>query len=287
MLIKINTKKIIHAMVVISFVLLASCSTSFAYNNLPWLSSFWVDDYIDLNSSQAKQLKIIIKQTRNWHRQVELPKYKQDLIKLQKTFNSEFNISDLTQQVTVAKLHWSNLLIQVKAPLIELAKTLSTKQQQELVTNIQANLADELKQYQEQTTQQLSEERLKEQLSYYKDWLGKLTKQQTQLITVANEQYINTFVLWQCYKQNRLNALQQAFSYELRNVEQFEQQMSIIITDREYFISEELAAKNQANLMAHVNLLVSLNSTLSDKQRRHVNKHFAELIETVDDLIAD
>ncbi|MEI8703759.1 hypothetical protein [Pseudoalteromonas sp. B62] len=55
-------KKFKHVGVAISMLFLCSCSASFTYNNLSWLSSFWVDDYVDLNKQQNKQLKKLSKQ---------------------------------------------------------------------------------------------------------------------------------------------------------------------------------------------------------------------------------
>ncbi|XQF91780.1 hypothetical protein ACOBV8_20245 (plasmid) [Pseudoalteromonas espejiana] len=57
---KITNKKFPRALVVLSMLFLCSCSASFTYNNLTWLSSFWVDDYIDLNKQQNKQLKVLL-----------------------------------------------------------------------------------------------------------------------------------------------------------------------------------------------------------------------------------
>ncbi|WP_372761545.1 DUF6279 family lipoprotein [Pseudoalteromonas sp.] len=280
-------KKSAQLLLACSFLLLTSCSTTFAYNNLTWLSSFWVDDYVDLNNSQTEQFKDIIKVTRQWHRSVELPKYKQDLLALQHTFNSDFTRADLSEQLMVVKRHWSTLLAQVKTPLTALAATLSSAQRSALINNIRHELDEELENYNEQDAQKRQQQRLAKQLDYYKQWLGKLTPAQTQLITTANEQHIDTFILWQHYRQTRLNALQQALNLDPRDTMQFNQQMELIISDRDAFISDELAVKNQANLMNQVTLLVSLNATLSNKQRRHVNKHFAELIDTVDGLIDD
>jgi len=52
-------------------------------------------------------------------------------------------------------------------------------------------------------------------------------------------------------------------------------------------MSEELLASNDANLALYVNLLIELNTTLSEQQRESVNDEFDELINTLTDLIED
>jgi uncharacterized membrane protein len=268
-----------------SLLLLASCSTSFAYNNLPWLSSFWVDDYIDLNNSQAKQLKHIIQQTRNWHRQVELPKYRNDLLNLQTMLTTQLEIKELTEHVSKAKQHWHNLLVHTKVPLIELAKTLSLEQRAMLINNIKQHINDEQHEYSEQTAQQHQAQRLERQLNYYKEWIGALSSEQVRLITHANEQHIDTFMLWQRYKRNRLAALEDVLLNVQSNEQQFSQQLGVVITQRERFIGDELETQNQTNLSRYIDLLTRLQTTLSAKQRTHVHQHLNDLIAMVNELI--
>lgn len=282
-----EVKKITQPILAISLLFLCSCSTTFAYNNLPWLSSFWVDDYIDLNKSQSEQLELIIKDTRNWHRQVELLKYKQDLNNVQKMFNGQPSLNEVNQQVTIAKQHWGNLLAYAQLPLIKLAKTLTPQQREELVSNISNELSEELAEHNELNKQGHKDKRLEQQLSYYKEWLGKLSNHQAQLIHATNELHVSTFELWQRYKQNRLNALETLFANTQRDDIEFTKQLGLIITEREYFMDSELIEKNNSNRMRYVDLLMALNNTLSDKQRRHANAKFVDLIDTIDDLIAD
>ncbi|MBE0361608.1 DUF6279 family lipoprotein [Pseudoalteromonas aliena] len=284
---KIIIKKIAKIITVLSMLLLSACSTSFAYNNLPWLSSFWVDDYIDLNKSQAKQLKQIIENTRNWHRQTELLKYKQDLTNLQAMFNSQLNKEELTKQITLAKGHWGNLLDYASQPLITLAKTLTSKQRKELIDNITADINDEFKEHNELSLQEHKDMRLDKQFDYFKQWLNKLTPEQVRLIKAANEQHINTFLLWQDYKRDRLRALEQTFSNLQLDEQQFATQLEIIITDRDAFIGDELKAKNENNLVLYINLLIDLNNTLSKQQRKSANEHFDDLMQTINELRND
>ena len=279
-------KQISKITAVLTLCIVGGCSTSFTYNNLPWLSSFWIDDYIELDKKQSKELKQLIETTRNWHRDVELPSYKQDIIILKAKFNSPLNESELADQVTVAKKHWARLMNYLSDPLILFAQTLNSQQQQMLVDNIRAEIDEEQAQHNELSAQEHTDERLEQQLDYFEDWLGRLTPKQKALIYAANEQHQSTFTQWLTYKRKRLKALENLFNSQSDEAV-FKAQLKHILTQREAFMSDDLLKRNQINLTQYVNLLINLYTTLSDEQKSNVNAKFDELIETVDELIDD
>lgn len=281
---KLTLSKIIF---IISLLFLASCSTSFAYNNLGWLSSFWIDDYIDLNKHQSTQLKVIINNTRDWHREVELPKYKADLLDLRQLLDKEADTAQLMAKITQVKRHWRNLLVYASGPLIELAKTLTQQQRDQLVDNIRKQINDEIQAYQSLSESEYKKERLDTQLAYYKKWLGKLSSAQEELVKHANDAHISTADFWYDYKLTRLAALEQLFNSPQISDALFTQQLKTIITEREQYMSADLIATNEINLKAYAQLLVELNKTLTTKQQSHIDQQFNELVGTVNKLIEE
>ena len=285
MLNNLKTKKVINACFAISMVFLCSCSASFTYNNLSWLSSFWVDDYIDLNKTQNKQLKQIINTTQAWHRSTQLPAYKQDIQNIKSLFNSTLSTEQLKKQVVFAKKHWQNLLEYAHMPLAELGATLSSEQRDELLSNIQKQIDEERKEFNEQTPLERKNDRLEEQIEYYEKWVDELTNDQKALIITANEQHKDSKSLWLEYKQNRLNVAIEIFKNKNLTQNELIAQLSTVIKERERYMSETLLKTNEENLNLYINLLYQLNTTLSDKQRQSVNDQFDELIDTLNDII--
>lgn len=281
---KIKLSKLVF---ILSLLFIASCSTSFAYNNLGWLSSFWVDDYVDLNKSQSKQLKAIINDTRDWHREVELPKYKADLLDLRQLLNNEADTAQLMEKITQVKQHWRNLLLHTSDPLIELAMTLTPSQRNEMVENIREKINEEIQEHTSLTKDEHLQQRLERQLDYYKQWLGKLTSEQQTLISQANSAHTSTSNLWYDYKLTRLAALEALFTQQTLSEAEFTQRLRTIITEREQYMSNELLELNEQNLKAYAQLLLKLNKTLSSKQLAHVDEEFADLVGTVNELLTE
>jgi hypothetical protein len=53
---------------------LSGCSSlKFGYNQLPEISSWWLDNYINFNDKQAAEAKVALKSLQTWHRKEELP----------------------------------------------------------------------------------------------------------------------------------------------------------------------------------------------------------------------
>ena len=284
-MLKTIKNKLLHITIALSVLLLTSCSASFTYNNLTWLSSFWVDDYVDLNKQQNKQLKEIINTTQQWHRDTQLPAYKQDIENLKSLFNQNLNHAQLKEQVVFARAHWKNLLEHAHFSLAQLGYTLSTDQRDEFIQNIQDQINEDREQYNEQSSKERKTKRLENQLDYYSDWLGKLTDKQKQLITDANNKHTESGGLWLDYKQTRLDAAKSIMVDETLSEDEFVTKLSYVIKEREAFMSEEQLAINASNLDLYVNLLIELAPTLNKKQRESVNDEFDSLIETLNDLM--
>lgn len=281
---KLNIKKCVVASLLL---VLSGCSASFTYNNIGWLSSFWIDDYVDLNKQQSKTVKALIKNTRDWHRATQLPLYKQDLVNLQQLLLNDPSKAVLISHFEQAKQHWQGLVEHVKDDLINIAKTLDESQKKQFISAINEQMQEQLEEFNEQTAKQRSEERLEEQLETYEDWLGKLSSEQVALITNANSEFNSTFLLWHSYKQTRLEKLKQVFIKTAIDTDEFYQQLAHIILEREAFMSPKLVELDKQNLARYAGLLVALRATLSDKQVNRANGKFTEMIEEIGDLMDD
>ena len=148
-------------------------------------------------------------------------------------------------------------------------------------------MADDVEQFNEQTELERKQERLERQLDTYKDWLGPLDDQQIALISQANSEFQSTFLLWQAYKQARLDKLKQVFFDPQLSREQFISQLSMVITEREAFMSDELIRLDANNAKHYVQLLINLRATITAKQLKHANAEFADMLKDIEQLIAN
>jgi len=284
---KNNKLNIRNALLILLIVFVSGCSATFTYNNIGWLSGFWIDDYIDLDKQQSQIMKSLVKDTRDWHRESQLPLYKADLIHLEGLLTDSPTEQALIDHFNRSSGHWQTLVDHIALPLIEVAKTLDDKQKANLISTIRDDINEEQEEYEKQTDRERSDSRLEKQIDTYNDWLGKLSKQQVTLISIANDNYVSRFNLWQSYKMTRLEALITTFNDSEITPSEFEQNMLHIITDREAFMSDELIALNKQNRAQYASLLVVLRQTLTEKQIKYAKDKFSDMIEEIDELIAN
>lgn len=266
---------------------LNGCSTTFLYNNLPWLADYWVDDYVDLDKQQSKQLKAEVAKLRRWHRTHALPQYRQLLIEIKAGINKSIDVQQLLDWRAQSLVYWQDAFRKANDPILELAVSLSAKQKQEFVENVSEKISRQLNEFTELSEQEKLEMRIEHMLSSYKNWLGKLSDVQVSLIEEAALATASTKAHRFEYTQRRLDALRNVFSLASSDKLVFRAQLTDIIVNTEQFKSAQFIALSAIDNHTHANLQLRILTTLSAKQQRHLIKEFDKWIDDIDTLIED
>ena len=94
-----------------------------------------------------------------------------------------------------------------------------------------------------------------------------------------------------CYgkriSKRRFDKLKQVFFDPQLSREQFISQLSMVITEREAFMSDELIRLDANNAKHYVQLLINLRATITAKQLKHANAEFADMLKDIEQLIAN
>ena len=266
---------------------LSGCSTTFIYNNLPWLADYWVDDYVDLDKQQSKQLKTEVEKLRRWHRSHALPQYRQLLIEIKTGISKPLDAQQLLEWREKSQMYWQDVVRQANDPILELAVSLSAQQKQEFVENVSKKISRQLNEFTELSEQEKIEVRIGQMLSSYKSWLGKLSDEQVSLIKEAALATASTKVHRFEYKQRRLDALRNVFSQTALDEFELRTELTEIIVNTEQYKSEQFIALSVIDKHTHAALQARILTTLSAKQQRHLIKEFNKWIDDIDTLIED
>lgn len=185
--------------------LFSGCATSFVYNRLDSLITWYVDDYVDLTAAQKKQLQYELQPALNWHRQEELQKN----IVLLETIRS-----DVEQQVEVETVSkWTEELLQsfrrIQLNLVDVAlefgNTLTDEQMREFITSVHEKHTERKEEYLSRTDEEYIEdsyERLEDRLSGY---LGNLNDKQKLALQQAVNNLQRLDQIWLSDRNNWLN----------------------------------------------------------------------------------
>lgn len=113
--------------------LLGGCSmVRLGYGQLPSLSYWWVDGYLDLNTPQSEALRADLQALHNWHRHQELPLLARDLAELRAQAGQDTSAVQVCQMAERFKTRLETVLTQSEPAFARLALSIKPEQLQHL-----------------------------------------------------------------------------------------------------------------------------------------------------------
>jgi hypothetical protein len=266
---------------------LNACSTKVSYFFLDWAIEWEVEEYVNLDKSQQKQFDALVEKFLVWHREVELPKYSAQLQELLQLLQQDKLTTELwVSQVDQAKAHWFRIFHFLLPELVPLMASLSDVQVTEIIAQLKKEEQELSDEYAGKSQAELIEKSDKSLIEQADDWLGSLTDEQKVLIHQNNSQRLATLDMWLEYRHEWLRVFEQALSRR-DNSHLLTQNMIMLMTQPDNLKSEihkQKLLKNTENFGA---LLINLNHTLQDKQRKKFNKKLNALINDLNELSLD
>jgi truncated hemoglobin YjbI len=266
---------------------LNACSTKVSYFFLDWAIEWEVEEYVSLDRSQQKQFDAIVKKFLVWHREVELPKYSAQLQELLQLLQQDQLTTELwVSQVEQAKAHWFRIFHFLLPELVPMMASLSDEQVTEIIAQLKKEEQELSDEYAGKSQAELIAKSDKSLIEQADDWLGSVTDEQKSLIHQNNSQRLATLDMWLEYRHEWLRVFEQALSRR-DNSHLLTQNMIMLMTQPDNLKSEihkQKLLKNTENFGA---LLINLNHTLQDKQRKKFNKKLNVLIDDLNELSLD
>jgi hypothetical protein len=162
---------------------LGACSTiKLAYNNLPELSYWWLDAYLDFDGSQTPKVRDELAQLLNWHRQNELPRVLGVLQEAQALAPRDVTASQACRMADQIRERLLAAVERAEPAGTELALSLSEAQLQQLERKYAKNNAEYRKEWLDLSPAQMQEKRYEKFLDRLEDFYGRLTPEQRELV---------------------------------------------------------------------------------------------------------
>jgi len=260
--------------------LISGCGAKIAYNNLSLISPWYVDDYIELDESQQQIFDRHLEQLHQWHRNTELPQYRQLFADL----HQHLQQPDLDPQILRTKIsrlrgHWNTLIQQSSPAVIELSATLSDKQRQAFFAALE-----------ERNQKRLSRadspaEHKQESVERIDKWMGPLTKQQRLWVESFAEN--NPDLTQETVAAHRAFQVQLAQLLSQSAAADFPEKLELLLADAlgSSIEGQKLNELREQQLDARVELFVALWSSASENQKRKVRSRLKGYIDDIDDLL--
>jgi DNA gyrase inhibitor GyrI len=162
---------------------LGACSTiKLAYNNLPELSYWWLDAYLDFDGSQTPKVRDELAQLLSWHRQNELPRVLGVLQEAQALAPREVTAAQACRMADQIRERLLAVTERAEPAGTELALSLTDAQLQQLERKYAKNNAEYRKEWLDRSSAEVQEKRYEKFLDRFEDFYGRLTPEQRELV---------------------------------------------------------------------------------------------------------
>ncbi|MEE4149810.1 DUF6279 family lipoprotein [Pseudomonas viridiflava] len=265
--------------------LISSCSVApTIYNNLDWIIYVYLDDYVDLSSSQKAFLDTRVTKWHTWHRSSELSKYEVDLIALREQLQKgPMGSDEWMAEIAKAKQHLFRIRDEISPEAIEVVQQLTDDQVAELLALWEKNDKDEIEVFNEQKADQELQARQSKTREFLEGYVGSLSPSQSDLVRNYVIEAESEFSQNMAYNARLRQLLKTIFTD--RQGAAFRVRLASLINDPDRLKPPELVGTRKRNEARYAELLSKLNSSLNEKQRDRLLNKLASHIDTINGLI--
>jgi len=162
---------------------LGACSAvKLAYNNLPEVSYWWLDAYLDFDGSQTPKVRDELAQLLAWHRKNELPRVVGLLQEAQALAPREVTAAQACRMADEIRERLLAVAERAEPAGTELALSLTEPQLQQLERKYSKNNAEYRKEWLDRSAARVQEKRYDKFLERLEDFYGRLTAEQRDLV---------------------------------------------------------------------------------------------------------
>lgn len=262
-------------------------STRFIYNQVDWLLVWYLSDVFSLEKEQKQDLRLVVERNLDWVRTEQLPEYAQLLRELESSASDgSLSVEQLQGQAESMIGLFDVFLRQVIPDMASFLGGLSDEQVADFVAKSEVKNEELWEEYAGATPEKRQERRQKSAVKNIQRFTGKLDDQQQALIAgYMTRMYDNSQEWMQGRRQWQADF--QALVLERPPREELERRLEEIVLDPNYTDSEVYRQQVDANTVILFEMLVDLNTTLTDRQRDRMSERLLGFAEDFEALAGD
>jgi len=262
---------------------LGACSgTTFVYNRLDTILPWYVDDYVELNATQERQLEEILRPFLDWHRQQELPRYVELLNQVDSSLDHEVTPTDLANIYDEMQVAWLRLEQESLDGLLELGASLSDAQVQEFLVYMRERQDEYEEEYLTRSGSEYREEIYDNFADTLEDYLGRLTGEQKERLGQAVAEFERADEVWLQERAASIDRL----AVILQREPGWQERVREAVKRRGETVSPRYQEVYQHNLDAVFAAVAGVLNSRSERQDRYLREELAGLREDLETLIA-
>lgn len=256
--------------------LLSGCGMQFAYNNARFMTSWYLKDFIDLSRQQKSTFKAELAQLHDWHRENELPIYRDTLVHIRAQLSdASLDPDSLQGHIALMRQRWDAIVTQATPAMVELSETITPEQVQGLLLAMEARSQKRL------SDAASADDHAGDTVAGIEKWMGALNPAQRTMALNFAAQHPDITV--QTVAAHR--AFQSQLARLLAEPPSAARLASLLANALDTPQGTQLAALRQARLDGRVHLMTDLWAGADERQKRRVIKRLGNYIDDMDALI--
>jgi len=190
-------RSVLKTSLLAALLLLGACSsTTFVYNRLDFFVPWYLDDYVDLDSQQRRELDQLLTPFLAWHRTEELPRYLGLLRVIETDLQRPLQPADIERIFDGMQDAWLRLESASLDWLLALGDALSERQVQAFLAEL-ARQQEELKEeYLERSEPEFRDDTYDDLEDNLQEWLGRLDDTQRERLQRASAEFERIDTVW-------------------------------------------------------------------------------------------
>ena len=116
--------------------------------------------------------------------------------------------------------------------------------------------------------------------------IGHVSKDQAQIIESYSPQFQSTYDYWITYRREIQQKARELFASRDSNPA-FVEQLTDLMLNPQTFRTERHQQIIEQNRLLYATMIAEIHSTLTDKQKRKLNKEISAIIDDLEDLMSD
>jgi len=252
------------------------CSaTRVLYNQLDWVSVWYLNGYFSLDEAQEAQLRDAVSRNLEWHRRTQLPEYAKFCRQLIRDADGV-----LTEEVLEARFQrmielWDEMLRNALPDVSAFFLALSDEQVDEFVENLEENNQELWEEYAGETPEKRLERREKAAFKGFKRVVGRLTPEQKDIIRAYMGNMHDVSEYW-IESRRRWQQDFRGLVVERPQEPEFSERLTALMLDpnRDDDSSyRQRVDENRANFFA---LTLAMHASMTAKQRERFNRRLQD-----------
>jgi hypothetical protein len=251
------------------------------YNRLDALAAWYVGTLVSLDDRQSSDLRTWLAQTLQWHRKSELGRYATFLRQLSTQIARPSDRAAYQRMFGQVEGFVTDFAEQTAPQATRLLLELTPAQVEEFL----ANLEDKSRKRSAESLQEIRNgswqaNRVKETQRQVKRWTGTVTEEQKALVREMSQQIQPTTQEWLESQQQWRTALRDAFS----NRGTAEERILQLLRQPDSQWTVQYKTKESSNREHVLSMLIALDASLTQAQRRHMQRELNDLAERLEAL---